>query len=410
MFFNEKIIVMIRKHVLRIAIVAILLSGATMANAQTTGMAINTTGSAANSSAMLDVASTSSPFKGLLIPRVSNTNMNSITVNASNVGLMVYNTTLAGFYYWNGSAWTQIGDGAGTGSAGGDLTGNYPNPTISSSATTGDNIVTAINASTGGLDGTRLARSSVSVNAMSATGTRNSTTFLRGDNIWATISGGSGTVTSVSSGSLTPIFQTTVSNATTTPTINYSLNNAPIFSVLTNSTGAISTPVYGKVHPSALLNLGGTANSTTFYRGDGQWITPTVAASYVFNGALNMGASTPRFVAFPFSGSLQTTVGSAGLPMSTACTLDAMYVSGGIITPGGSGDNTITLTLYKNGVAQTMLVSLAALQASPGGTVISASDLVHTVSVSVGDLLSVQISQTNGGGPNLSANVSFHAH
>jgi len=173
---------------------------------------------------------------------------------------------------------------------------------------------------------------------------------------------------------------------------------------------AKSTPVYGKVHPSALLNLGGTANSTTFYRGDGQWITPTVAASYVFNGALNMGASTPRFVAFPFSGSLQTTVGSAGLPMSTACTLDAMYVSGGIITPGGSGDNTITLTLYKNGVAQTMLVSLAALQASPGGTVISASDLVHTVSVSVGDLLSVQISQTNGGGPNLSANVSFHAH
>jgi len=175
-----------------------------MANAQTTGMAINTSGSAANSSAMLDVASTTSPFKGMLIPRVSTTNMNSITVNASTTGLMVYNTTIGAFYFYNGSTWNPIGDGAGTGSAGGDLTGSYPNPTINSSAGTGNNIVTAINASSGGLSGTRLATNSVSVNALSATGTPSSTTFLRGDNTWA--SAGSGTVTSLGATNFIPVF------------------------------------------------------------------------------------------------------------------------------------------------------------------------------------------------------------
>lgn len=79
---------------------------------------INTTGAAADPSAMLDVNSTNS---GLLIPRVSLVDVtNGITpVNAPLTSLLVYNTNAAvtggsgvGFYYWDGTQWTRLNNGA----------------------------------------------------------------------------------------------------------------------------------------------------------------------------------------------------------------------------------------------------------------------------------------------------------
>ena len=103
---------------------AMVLMTTTAAQAQSVG--INSTGNPPNSSAMLDVSSTS---KGLLIPRVALTSSNDITTIGGPVeSLLIYNTATAtdvtpGYYYWSGAAWTRIGSGTipvengGTGSA-----------------------------------------------------------------------------------------------------------------------------------------------------------------------------------------------------------------------------------------------------------------------------------------------------
>ncbi len=70
--------------------------------AQSQSLSINTDGSSASSSAMLDVKSTS---KGLLIPRMSKTERQSIATPAA--GLLVYQNApdSTGFYFYNGTAW-----------------------------------------------------------------------------------------------------------------------------------------------------------------------------------------------------------------------------------------------------------------------------------------------------------------
>jgi|GEM_PF-2590864 len=68
-------------------------------------MAVNTDGSNAETSAMLDVSSTS---KGFLAPRMTATQRGDIESPAT--GLLVYQTDApAGYYYYSGSAWIQLG-------------------------------------------------------------------------------------------------------------------------------------------------------------------------------------------------------------------------------------------------------------------------------------------------------------
>ena len=70
---------------------------------------INTDNSSPDSSAMLDVQSTT---KGMLIPRMTFTQRNSIASPAN--GLMVYQTdSVTGFYYYNGTLWTAFAGSAG---------------------------------------------------------------------------------------------------------------------------------------------------------------------------------------------------------------------------------------------------------------------------------------------------------
>ncbi|NTW31445.1 MAG: hypothetical protein HGB12_02260 [Bacteroidetes bacterium] len=88
--------------------------------AQNKGVAINSTGSAANNSAMLDVSSTD---QGIRIPRValiSTTSALPITNPANS--LLVYDSVTIGdvtpgFYYWDGSAskWIKFSTGSGGG-------------------------------------------------------------------------------------------------------------------------------------------------------------------------------------------------------------------------------------------------------------------------------------------------------
>lgn len=78
---------------------------------------INTSGSPADNSSMLDVNASD---KGILIPRVALSNVvnASTPINAPAIGLLVFNTNASvaggygeGFYYWSGSAWTKIATG-----------------------------------------------------------------------------------------------------------------------------------------------------------------------------------------------------------------------------------------------------------------------------------------------------------
>ena len=66
-------------------------------------VAINTDGSNPNTSAMLDVKSNN---KGMLIPRMSTSEMNGIATPAT--GLMVFNTDEQNFYYYNASSWNKV--------------------------------------------------------------------------------------------------------------------------------------------------------------------------------------------------------------------------------------------------------------------------------------------------------------
>ena len=77
---------------------AIILVSATYAQ-----VAVNADGNTANSSAMLDVSSTS---KGMLIPRLTLTQRNNITNPAT--GLLVFVTNQNTFYYYNGSEWEEL--------------------------------------------------------------------------------------------------------------------------------------------------------------------------------------------------------------------------------------------------------------------------------------------------------------
>jgi len=72
------------------------------------GVAINTDGTAAANSAMLDVSSTS---MGILIPRMDIAQRNLIDSPAT--GLLIYQTdNTPGFYFYDGSAWVVVGNGA----------------------------------------------------------------------------------------------------------------------------------------------------------------------------------------------------------------------------------------------------------------------------------------------------------
>lgn len=79
----------------------IIISFATLAfNLSAQNVAINGTGAVPAASSMLDIASTTS---GLLVPRMTTAQRTAIAAPAT--GLLVYDTTVPGFWYFDGAVW-----------------------------------------------------------------------------------------------------------------------------------------------------------------------------------------------------------------------------------------------------------------------------------------------------------------
>jgi hypothetical protein len=362
----KKNIFMKGTHILRIVffgVVSSLVSGGIFAQ----GMAVNTTGAPAATSAVLDVSSTA---QGVLLPSMTAAQRSAIGSPAT--GLLVYQTDgSAGFYYFNGTAWTALNTPAGT--AGGDLSGTYPDPALT---TTGVTAATY---------GSATASPVVSVDAKGRV-TAASNTAISGVVPGGAAGGNlSGTYPNPSVASLPAISGTALTSLTagnlsgTLPAISganlTSLNAGNI------STGTVNT---------ARLGTGATASN--YLSGNGTWQTISGGSGgYVFSGSCQ--TSFALYYTGLVTGSNTSNVALGQDIVSAACTLDAFYVH---IKSYGTGTSTIPYsgTVYVNGSATSMTVSGSVVSAGNVVFVGTNSDLSHPVTLAAGDKVAIKWTQT----------------
>jgi hypothetical protein len=229
---------------------------------------------------------------------------------------------------------------------------------------------------------TTLANSVVGTANLSATGTPSSSTYLRGDNTWATITaGGTGTVTSVSVVSANG-FAGTVATATVTPAITLTTTitgvlkgngtaisaaaagtdyQAPITLTTTGNSGAatfitntLNVPTY------TLAGLGGQASSTNLTSLSGLTFASTSFVKMTAAGTFALDTNTYYLASNPngytnntgtvTTVSVTTANGVSGT-VATAGTTPAITLSLGAITPSSvnsvviSGSTTPTLAV-----------------------------------------------------------------
>ncbi len=72
-------------------------------------VAINESGSAPNSNAILDVNPDNNHNKGVLLPRLTTTERTGMTLGTADEGLTVYDTDTKSYWWWDGSAWVEVG-------------------------------------------------------------------------------------------------------------------------------------------------------------------------------------------------------------------------------------------------------------------------------------------------------------
>ena len=222
--------------------------------------------------------------------------------------------------------------------------------------------------------------------SLSATGSPSASTFLRGDNTWAT-PGGGGTITSVgiaadngsgtgitSSGTFTFTGGTNVTTSVTgnAVTINSTDQFTGTVTSVATGNGAFVNVSGGTITTtgtiSADLSATGTASASTFLRGDNVWATPTddnTTSLPVKNvGGTTQFTSTDT-TGVRFAGTGSTTVSfTAGTQLVTIDSGNETITLSGDVT--GSGTTAITTTISAGAVDFAMLNGAAVVTQAEG--------------------------------------------
>jgi hypothetical protein len=154
---------------------------------------------------------------------------------------------------------------------------------------------------------------------------------------------------------------------------------------------------------------GGTPSSSTFYRGDGSWQSISTPNPDCIGSKIGISAvSTAYSALFGLATStVNSNTATTLMPRDGTLANFYAYVTGNVV---GSGSNSVTGTVYVNGVATALSVTFSFSSVSTANQFLTtAQDVAHTVSISAGDQVYIQWSQslTSGGTPNVAYTFTY---
>ena len=289
--------------------------------------AVDTTGSYSNPSWITSLAGS----------KISGTVANA-TVSGSTTGNAATATSLATARAINGVNFDGTAPITVTAAAG-TLTGTTLNATVVTSSLT-----TVVTIGTGVWQGTAIGDSYISstltgksVNGVTLSTAAGATNFLAGDGSYKAVSGGSGTVTTVSVATANGV-SGSVANATTTPAITLTLGAitpTTVNGVIINSNlggiaiGNVNTGAFNvSIGQTAMTSNSGTSNTAVGY---GALNTGTLGNNTAV-GSLSMASMT--------TGASDTAVGSGALSANTSGSNNTAIGSGSLANNTTAGSNT----------------------------------------------------------------------